>query len=700
MNLSRENSPRLQHRAMHAGRTRLRRPPQSTWTEIVEQVEAADPIRIGIDVFDTVLTRRVVGDEAVIRIVAEAIVAAGCWPGTVDEWIAARGRAINARPGDDLGSWFEHMARATPHDVAHALEIEKAVELELVARVPGARMALKELRSIAPIVFVSDMHLHQNTISSLLEEHGLLEHGEQVVVSCEHGASKSEGTLFSSAFSDAEIESGRSVFVGNSLWADVTMAESAGLRVVPALAANPDRFELSMAPDQSSVATAVAGSARLARLEYADSQLPGDAVRSLGASVLGQMMSAFVIWAEDQCRARGIQHLEFLARDGELPLAMARALPDDHWEGMTLGYLHCGRRAWSLAAAPLVGVDQWVAMGTADTEAFLLHSGTTAPFSALLDRCGVFQGDLSVTTPLRAVDVDLPLTAQMLDEWASVLASGVLDEIVAERARQPCSDIIDFLRQRGLPDGRIALVDVGWRGQQAWLMSALVREATGHDPLHLHFGGDLVIEEIDRRVDIERFALDDSVRPHPIDGPVSCLEMFLSSDAPRLIGYERVEDGSVIEVFAADRGSSDDRTRQLLAEGACAVAALVPERSALDSWFGVSRGPIAAEALADGVRALLSEFWNSPTENEAQTLESLRFEVDDVGDVVGPVIRPYSLDEFRGRSATPRQWPQGSLVLTPRLLRATIRPYLRMKRSPLGSRLRKSVAINAILFGS
>ncbi len=405
-----------------------------------------------------------------------------------------------------------------------------------------------------------------------------------------------------------------------------------------------------------------------------DESVPGvdRELHELGADVLGQMMIPFVLWVRARCESEGIRHVEFLARDGEVPYDIANALPDDYWFGWSLGYLHCGRRAWSLAAAHVVGAEAWIDVGTEDSFSFLRHSVNEVRFAAMLERCGLTVADLPAHSPLHRVDATQAHDNRQAQQWTELLRSGDLNDLIEQRAAEPAQLVLASLRQRGLPDGPIALVDVGWRGQQAWMISALLEAATGHQPLHLHFGGDGVRPSIDSRARIERFALDDSKRPHPVDTPVVCIEMFLASGKPRLLGYRRDEGGAVVEEFEKSSSAVDTTTRRVLAAGAVQAARLMPPFSELGSLQAGNHG-------IEAVRRLLELFWNHPTKTETSLLSGLRFETDDAGAAIGPVILRYRPTELLGRSATPRHWRQASLVATPQPFRSMMRLYFSIR---------------------
>lgn len=654
----------------------LRHRESSTLSSAVAEARRINASLVGVDVFDTVLIRRLMNDEAFEHAVGHRVVAEKLWPGSIEAFLAARDDAQAVRPGESLLSWLQSIPGLPDPLRTHATALE--AELFSTVAVPGAHNALAELRTFTKVMFVSDMHFTESALRDLLEDKGLSSDEDEVISSCDWSTSKAEGGLYTQILgaTDPATRGPDMVFIGNDSWADVTQATRAGLVAIPASTANPTRYEEAIATVPGSRGAAIAGAARLQRLELRSED---DQIRVVSAQVIGQSMAAFLFWVREECRKSGVRRIEFLARDGELPLRMAEAMDPQIWAGHDLRYLHCGRKAWSLAAAPLVGIDEWIAVGTRDSSSFLMHSATTVPFRRLLERCGLEVSDLPADSELATIDAERALDLSGARAWESLLRSGCLNEPIIAVAWTDTELVIDFLRQSDMPQERMAFVDVGWRGQQAWLISALVREATGYDPIHLHFGGDAVLPFHTLDVEIRRFAFDDSINPHQISSPVACLEMFLASGEPRLVGYRRDASGSVVEIFEDSPSLVKNRSHRLIVEGAVDLARRLPSEADME-WWGLTEEP-----LTEQVRELLAMFWNDPTALEAGALTGLRFESDDSGAVVGNVIRPYQPSEIVGRDLVPRVWRQGSLRLTSQWFRPLMLAYFAIRQRGIRS---------------
>lgn len=617
--------PRVTYRLQRAGAGFA----VSDWDSLVRRAERARPGVIGVDVFDTCVVRDLAGDRAI-----------------------------------------EHVISHRPVDEAAALE------QELCRPVPGVAEALAALRRMgAQIVFVSDTERSSQSLIEILRSFDIFVDGDRLVASCEAGATKSDGQLFVDVFG-APRGADSAWHIGNNEWADVTMAAAAGLTPVPVLEADANRYERSMSARPDGYGPAVAAAARTARLQLEAERRAGrlsehDArIRILGADVAGQAMSAFVLWVAEQCRAEGIEHLGFLARDGELPLEIARAIPADHWDGRSLRYLHCSRLTWSLAAASALGVERWLRDGTRDDSAFLQAKRHDVPFEALLGRIGFTAEELrALPRHRRLAGLDpasvLPLGA--VDDWEALLADEAVHQELAVRADERLKLIVDRLRAEGTPAGRFGLVDVGWRGRLASQVSAVMVQVVGQEPIHLHFGGENILFDVEATVPIRRFAFDGISDPYPIETPVSCIETLTASGKPRVVEYRRNLDGEVELVFDQPPGG-DQGDRTELWAGALRMAALVPDRATLDGWA------LTPSPLADEAKAVLDHWWNRPTLDEVRALSDLTFEHDEAGTALRPLITPYRVAEIRRNRPSPsRQWPQGSAVASGAFMRGVAR---------------------------
>lgn len=587
----------------------------TTWQALADEVEQARPAAISVDVFDTCLVRDLVGDEAI-------------------ELVIDRQAALA--------------------DGQNRAEVADEVERRLCRPVPGVVEALQRIRaSGTTITFVSDTERSSRGLELVLRASGVFHDGDHLVVSCEAGTTKSDGGLFRAEW---RVDGGW--HVGNCRWADLTMATRAGIRAHLVDRAEPTRYELAMAARPSTAGPAVAGAARAARLAAVD-RCPdqGDAklarLHVLGADVAGQAFGSFLLWLAGECRSVDVNHLLFLSRDGELLSRMASAMPDDHWAGVRLGYLHCSRWSWLLAGAASYGVDQWLAVGTRDEKGFIHARRHVVPLASLLGRIGLETTDLQDHAELAHLSPDEPLPLGSALAWEKLLADPEIRAAIENRAHTRHDLLVKHVAELGLKSGRVGLVDVGWRGRLAWAMSPILEEVTGSAPIHFHFGSDQALPDAQVVTDIRRFTFKPGTK-HSVKNPVACVETLTASGRARVVGYDHSPDGTIQPVFDRHVQQVDNEDRRHLWAGALAVAERLPSRAQLDE-LGGDTSSLAAEATE-----VLRLWWNQPDADEVKAMRGLAFEADEDGRSIRPVITPYTLSELSSNVRQPRVWQQGS----------------------------------------
>ena len=622
-------------------------PARTTWDDILSDIEAHPGAPVSFDVFDTLLSRRLATQDRLLAEIGAEIVATGAFTGDRPTYPALRATA-EAEVGGGLDRWYASDLFAGRIDPELAIEAEMTVERAVGYAVPGAREAVGRIRAAGhPITFLSDMYLPSRCLHDLLVHHGLDPEPGEVVVSCEHDATKNRGSLYSVVWPDDEQRS-RVVHVGNDRWADIARARAAGLHPVNAVAGNLDRYESLVAAEGTGdsgglACDVIAAAAREARLHL------DDPVERWGAGVAGLLTTAYVAWAQQVASEAGVDHLAYLARDGELPLLLAGEPGGLHRPDLRSTYLHTNRRVWTIASASAIGVDRWIERGLDRPEAFLRHRSHTTPLGDMLDRCGLTAADL----PPSHADLD-PARPLDLVSWRDLLATDRIRSTIDDRSTTRRELVTAAIRSHIQDGQRAALVDVGWSGQQAWAITELFVGAVGAAPLHLHFGGHGTKGVDPGLAEIRRFALDDSVRPHPVAHPVLAMEMLWGSGRPRLTGYRPAPDGRAVEVFSPSGSKADSPTLRAIWRGARETARRIRP---------FEPDPHDGEALAGAARAVLEAYWNHPPAPEVTLLDGLCFEHDDAATEVDTAIRPYQLSELPTGPA-PRMWRQGSLAAT------------------------------------
>ena len=598
-----------------------------------------------VDVFDTVLTRRLLGSEPAVDVVARA-------RGPV----YARARAAagaNFDVGTEIAAAVAGEMNAGVSDV-ELLAAEEVAERELCVPIPGAAQWLDGLRNAGKqVVFVSDMHLGADVIGQLLRQHGLLDARDELVVSSEWGVTKRSGLLLPAVVEKFGLTPNEVVHVGNDVITDGLMPRRAGLGVMPAPVANATRFEAIAARhrfETGGFSAVVGGAAKQARLvESRRAEVSADLdLINIGAGVGGTVGVSFLVWMFERAKRLGLERLYFVARDGEILLRMAQALPASYREGIELRYLHANRRSVALAQASLVGVREWLDRGTWSDTARVLDGYHRVPFHNLCERIGLTPAVLSDLAPeLGGLSSEQPLPEERVSAFVAAVRDPAVIAAVTEVAEERADLVSEYFKQEGLSEGMVGLVDVGWTGQLAESICQVARPGRSDSLINFHIGS--LPTHPDPRVTVEVFLPDAA----SVDGLVVCVETFTASGAAPAVGFARADSGRVEPQFG-EQVPPGRPARLCVREVMIETARHMPERDQLDRWCD---GP---QNMGETAQAILRALWETPTKAEAVALTPLLYESDDAGRVVIGLTEPLRL----GRQTGPRVWGQGSVAVS------------------------------------
>ncbi len=290
------------------------------------------------DVFDTALLRRLARPEDLHLATGARL---GLEPAGLQALRRAAEQAVRRRAEDagrdeptvaEIYAWLD--ACGLHADPAAELETERAVCFAnpsvlgaLAGRSPGQRL-----------LFVSDTVLPGAGLAGLLEACG---YGAcEVVTSADAGLSKHSGRLHAHVLARLGCAPGEVVHLGDNPHSDGRMARAAGLATVAL--PPPGRV-----PETAEVAARAPALRLLHSLRRA---APAPAGRfALLHRRVALLAIGFALFVLAEARRRGVRRIHFLARDGWLPLAIARRVVARTGEDFDLRYLAVSRGS---AAAP------------------------------------------------------------------------------------------------------------------------------------------------------------------------------------------------------------------------------------------------------------------------------------------------------------------------------------------------------------
>ncbi|HEX5326480.1 MAG TPA: HAD hydrolase-like protein, partial [Acetobacteraceae bacterium] len=300
---------------------------------------------VSCDIFDTALARRLARPAdlhlaTATRARAHRLTA--CAPEAFREYRLEAERVLRqdlAAHGYDevriaeIYDWLAACGVVT--DAGAAAAIEFAVERSVCVAIEPVRQALAGLDPDQVLVFTSDTTLPGAWLADLLIACG---YGPdpRVICSADTRCNKASGRLFASLLAQLGCRPEQVVHLGDDATADIARANEHGIRALylPRPAVPPETDAVA----GRHFALRLAHSHRRSRLAR-PVQPGGPALHHYGSILL----IGFTLFVLAEARRRGIRRICFLARDGHIPLAIARRLIARSGEPFELSYLHVSR---------------------------------------------------------------------------------------------------------------------------------------------------------------------------------------------------------------------------------------------------------------------------------------------------------------------------------------------------------------------
>jgi hypothetical protein len=491
------------------------------------------------DLFDTLLVRPVADPHDLFRLVERDLSA----PGWTAARVAAERAARFAKPTHEvdldeiyaappLDPWRQDLDRFREKE----LEWESATRLDpvAVARVEAARAAG------ARILYVTDMYLPRDFLLARLAP--VWRAGDTLLIS--HEAGDSKGRTWWARLSGQYPKPWR--HLGDNLRSDVINPAAHGIETEHWTRAHPNRLELAYTAENPGAPFA-GGLPRLARLSRPPAS---SAFWDDGATISGPVLHAYVHWLMQDARARGVSHVYFLSRDGQLPEKMARLLRVADPSLPPCSYLCGSRYAWYRAVFDPAVPDhrRWLNYIQRPTLECLLHTLDIDP--------------RELEPGLRALGHDSEILAEALPPAARETILEQLSKTSEGRAvfdhhrNLRLEPTLAYLRQEISADSRrVALVDIGWSGTMHQSFVELLARAFPSPPrVTGYFFG------MHRNATADRipFHMRPSLWPGYISVFPSVVEMLAPADHGQTVGYEKSPSGDTAPLLAADVVASPD----------------------------------------------------------------------------------------------------------------------------------------------
>ena len=435
------------------------------------------------DIFDTTLIRKCGKPENIFYILAHKL-----YPNDKakrDDFLlwrkGAESEARRRAPGkdvtiDDIYSCeeLEGFAEYTP---VQLIEAEKSIEAEHLIANPAIKDVIKEKRKQGyTICFISDMYMPSDFLKKVLEKENCINADEQVYVSCEWNARKSNGVLYKKL--KEQLKPQEWEHFGDHPVSDYKMAKRHGIK---ATKVNTDfttaekGATLPRSNRHHYESSILAGLSRTARIH-----LGNDAYTAIAANFVAPAYIPYVHFVLETARESGIKTLYFLSRDSYILQRIAEQLPH---EDIEFRYLFVSRKSLLLP---------------------YLHNATAEKFLAIQDKRtirGKTVKDLATSLGTSTEElkekfgIEFNFDKIATKEQEKMFLNAIFGceskylPTLNERAKEKRALLNGYFAQEKVFSNDItAMVDVGWLGTTRLMINSILKEEGHPETTFFYYG--------------------------------------------------------------------------------------------------------------------------------------------------------------------------------------------------------------------
>ena len=435
------------------------------------------------DIFDTTLIRKCGNPGNIFYILAHKLYPSD--KAKRDDFLlwrkGAESEARKRAPGKDVTIEeiynSEEIAGFAEYTSAQLIEAEKCIEAENLIANPAIKETICKKREEGYIIcFISDMYLPSDFLKKVLEKEGCIGHDEQVYVSCEYNARKSNGALYKKL--KEELKPQQWEHFGDHAVSDVKMAKQNGIKATKVNTDFTTAEKGTMQPRSNRhyyESSILAGLSRAARIHFGN-----DAYTTIAADFVAPAYIPYVHFVLKTAKERGIKTLYFLSRDSYILQKIAEQLPH---EGIELRYLFVSRKALLLPYLHNATADKFLAVQDKRTirgkavKELATSLGTSS--EELKEKFGIeFNFDKIATKEQEATF----LNAIFSNESKYLPA-------LNERAKEKRTLQNSYFTQEGVfSNDTTAMVDVGWLGTTRLMINSILKEEGCPETTFFYYG--------------------------------------------------------------------------------------------------------------------------------------------------------------------------------------------------------------------
>ncbi|MBY0475978.1 MAG: PIG-L family deacetylase [Nitrosomonas sp.] len=586
-----------------------------------------------VDIFDTLLTRPLLTPEICKNIVAHR---AGGDAGKL--YLALRAIAeteARQKADRDIGldaifDEFSILSGLSFEAVKRLRNLEETIEMEIVTPRPEVIDLLQFAITLGKrVILADDTCLPKSLVEGMLQRHNI-NGWHALYLSSDNGLRKNSGELYRQLLIQENVSPSEVIVIGDNEHSDVQIPgdmEMKALHVMrpTELARAMPRLESIMERSlycddlnkQLTLGTIAQGNFNSLFFPHFN---PADLVPStpwaIGYTVVGPLILSFVQWLAAKAAADGIQHLYFLAREGQILKTVYDRWVSNDAHAIVSDYLVLSRRA---VTVPMISsFDDILQIARTQYYSNHLSEFIQVRYGLVLSheeldnfaRLGLWSRNKLVSVENENIDHLVPVL--------QALEQRILNNAQAERP-----GLLAYLNNLGLNAvQKSAVVDIGYAATIQGYLNRLM------DPtIHGYY---LMTVERAQKVSLQYGAITQGCFAHYIDPKIYLppifsnsfsLEKFLSSDDAQIVCYRQTDSGDLIPEFRqlADEERQSMLTRAEIRRGMMDfINQSITIRDKLVSDF---------EVPSDVATELFDEFFKRTSQSEKDIL--VRLTLDD-----------------------------------------------------------------------
>lgn len=502
------------------------------------------------DIFDTVLIRKCGDPRNIFYLSAKKLYPDTAsrredfflWRCHAEQEAVIRTRSKNPTLADIYND--QNLAGFSEYTPEQLMLAEKQTEKENLVVNPAIKSLIDKKRGEGfRICFISDMYLDSKFLSDILRESGCMLNDEQVFVSCEHAARKSDGRLFDTVRQALKPETWQ--HFGDNLHSDIKVARKKGIKATLADTRSTaiERRWVSRSKELQEECTLsiLSGLSRCARILAGN-----DPFVSIAADYIAPAYIPYVRFIFKQAQDDGVKQLYFLSRDSYILLKSAQKLLPEY-QDITLHYLFLSRK--SLMLPYLLDMTKTTFQEALDQKTVLRKK-----VSSLLNLLSIDSRELAASGITFAYDKITD--REQAEDFLSKIFESSYTPILQKQAKERHRLLIGYLNQEGVMNGRkSAMVDVGWLGTSRLMLNAILKQS-GHAPVAFYYYG--------IRGDVLHTQYGDYssyFHAGQLSTEATALieNYFSASPYPTTVGYEQDPSGKIRPVFPRGKTKTDTR---------------------------------------------------------------------------------------------------------------------------------------------